>query len=247
MAVKKTLLEITQEILSAMESDEVNSIGDTVESLQVAGEVANTFYDLVANNDMPSNESLISLEPLSDPSRPNILRIPDNVKNIKWVKYDMFTEGLTDYQDVEYREPELFLRYATVYAGSQPHLLVDKLKIGTDTNPRYWTTFDNEHLVFDSYNAALDASLQESKSLAWGTTYPAFEMADNFVPPLDAQMFPLLIAEAKKACFLNFKGMMNANEERRARRQEVRIQADLWRADQRRPYNRFPNYARPSR
>jgi hypothetical protein len=38
---KMTLLEMTQNILSAMNSDEVNSITDTVESLQVAEEIQN--------------------------------------------------------------------------------------------------------------------------------------------------------------------------------------------------------------
>ena len=46
---KMTLLEMTQNILSAMDSDAVNSIGDTVESLQVADVIVETYYELFAN------------------------------------------------------------------------------------------------------------------------------------------------------------------------------------------------------
>ena len=40
---KMSLLEMTQDILSDMDSDEVNSINDSVESLQVLGIIKNTY------------------------------------------------------------------------------------------------------------------------------------------------------------------------------------------------------------
>ena len=42
--MKMTLLDITQSILSAMDSDYANSIGDTVEAEQVATIVKETYY-----------------------------------------------------------------------------------------------------------------------------------------------------------------------------------------------------------
>ena len=48
-----TLLEIVQDILSDMDSDEVNSINDSVESLQVAQIVKTAYYNIVDGKDYP--------------------------------------------------------------------------------------------------------------------------------------------------------------------------------------------------
>ena len=47
---KLTLLNMTQNILSEMDSDEVNGIADTVESTQVAHIIETMYYDLTARN-----------------------------------------------------------------------------------------------------------------------------------------------------------------------------------------------------
>lgn len=248
MSRKMTLLEMTQDILSAMESDEVNSISDTVESLQVAQEIKTTFQELTSTFDLPSNEGLISLQPSGDIDNPNIMYLPDDVKQVKWITYNHGSIEYPEFLEVRFMEPELFYRYGTVYNhGQGATKLVDGLYTKIDGHPRHWTTFDNKTVVFDSYNSNVDSTLQETKTQCWGTRFDDFKLEDDFVPRLDPMMFPLLLAEAKKACFVNFKQISNANEERRARRQAVKVQSDLWRLGQRRPYNRRPDYSRPRR
>lgn len=243
---KMTLLGMTQNILNAMSSDEVNSIGDTVESLQVAEIIRETYDELFSNINTPSHDSLIQLEALSDTARPNYMRLPDTVKEIKWIKYDYRTDARTDYKDIIYLKPEEFLLLV-----SQRHEGIEvtdfsggRLYIMDNVNPTYWTTFDNEYIVFDSYNSGLDASLQNSKTLCWGQQDTVFEMNDTFIPDIDADLFPLFLAEAKSVCFINLKQVSSAKEEGRARRQRVRSQNNRWRADQRRPYS-GPNYGKP--
>jgi hypothetical protein len=51
--MKKTLLEIVQDILSDMDSEEVNSISDSNEARQVARIVQTTFYNLIATREIP--------------------------------------------------------------------------------------------------------------------------------------------------------------------------------------------------
>lgn len=251
MSAKMTLLEMTQNILSSMDSDEVNSIGDTVESLQVAEEIRNTYYELATALKIPSNQKLMTLEPLSDPEHPNYMKIPDGVQGIEWIKY-MDEQG--QYVDVRYVLPEDFIRQTQWFTNNEPFIEVEdneffniKLKILNNASPTTWTTFNNSLIVFNSYNADVDTSLQEAKSLCSGYEVLGFDLSDDFVPELDVFRFPLLLATAKAACFVNFKQISNANEERRSRRQMVRAQNDLWRADQRRPYNRSPDYGRRRR
>jgi hypothetical protein len=248
---KMTLLEIVQDILSAMDSDEVNSIGDTVESLQVAQEVRTTYYDLYSSVKTPSHQKILTLQPLSDPTRPNYLKIPDNVSSVTQL---MYKNDDNSYSELRYLEPEDFIRLTQFNQSAHPFIAVTDLEYNsvsfnaiTNQSPRHWTTFDNKHLVFDSFNSRLDSTLQESRVVALGYSTPDFHLADDFVPDMDSDRFPLLLSSAKAACFVNFKGISNANEERRARRQQVRAQNDLWRADQRRPYNKTPDYGRRRR
>lgn len=85
--MKRTLLDMTQDILSALDSDEVNSIGDTTESLQVATIIKNTWWNIVAHADLPEHMELFSLDASTDNSYPVVMYKPNNVDNIKWIKY----------------------------------------------------------------------------------------------------------------------------------------------------------------
>ena len=44
--MKQTLLQMTQSILSDMDSEAVNSISDTVEAQQIASVIEDTFYNI---------------------------------------------------------------------------------------------------------------------------------------------------------------------------------------------------------
>lgn len=237
---KMTLLDMTQNILSSMNSDEVNSITDTVESQQVAEEIRNTFYELYSNRDIPELEGVMSLEWPGDADRPNTLQIPAGTSRIKWIKYLNMRSGNTpSYDTVTYLDPEEFLE-RIVELGSSSYgtyttvpLLVGSptlYTIPTNRAPSYYTIFDNiadDILVFDSFDSAYESHLTGSNSLAWGISNPNFELTDAFVPAIPDNLFPHFLAEAKSACFINVKGVANSKEEQRARRQLIRSQFRL--------------------
>jgi hypothetical protein len=248
-----TVLEIVQNIASALDSDNVNSISDTVESYQIAMVVKETYYELLAALNIPSNDSLIELTGLADTTKPNYLKIPDTTKQIKWFKYDYVSNGLTgQYVAINYVEPEEFILRSvgnTSLANSPPYTQVHDysgviFNILNTQDPTCWTTFDNSHIVTDSWDNTKDTTLQASKTLCWGENNLTFTLSDTYTPVLDDDLFPLLLAEAKSVCFLNIKQMENPKEEKRAKRQLIRVQNDLWRADQRKPYDKAPDYGR---
>lgn len=82
-----TLLQMTQGILSEMGSDEVNSISDTTESLQVANMIQTKYYDILAREALPEHEGLIGLTASNDPTKPVLMTIPNGVCDIEWIKY----------------------------------------------------------------------------------------------------------------------------------------------------------------
>lgn len=249
-----TLLEMTQNILSAMSSDEVNSISDTVESLQVAEEIRNTYNDQYSTRDLSRNKGLVNLEP-TDATTPHVMSIPSNVVNVEWIKYKNFTTDNLTFNDIEYVEPEDFVKRFVEMPQNGSGNYEDVIlvpgspltyPIPNNKSPEVYTVLDqNRFIVFDSYDVANETFLSAQNAIAWGTLSQDFELADDFIPPIPVHAFPYLLAEAKSACFVNYKETTNPIEERRARRQLVRGQTlnDATRDQDRNPFD-ASNYGR---
>lgn len=234
---KQTLLEMTQDILSSLDGPEVNSIGDTVESLQVATTIKQCYYNICATLSIPSKMALAQLDATNDVSRPNYLKLPSNIKDVEWIKYNEKTlYYLSPQEFVNLVRPDSYINVED-FSGVV-------LKIGNTEDPQYWTTFDNDYVCFNSFNSTEESTLQQSKSICWGQTDNVFVLEDNYVPDLDSSYFPLLIAEATATCFVNQKQVTNNKAETVARQQLTRGQNDRWRLGQRKPFNRTPDYGR---
>jgi len=74
---KLTLLDMTQNILSAMDSDPVSSIDETVESVQVADLVKEAFFEIISQRDWPFLFQLVQLTGLGDTSNPTKMMMSD--------------------------------------------------------------------------------------------------------------------------------------------------------------------------
>lgn len=246
--MKMTLLEITKNILSAMEAENVSSIFDTVESSQVAEEVKTTYYENLGNYELKGRFQLMSLEALTNPTdHPHILKTPPSVDQFKWLKYNIGTVLEPNYKEVCYLTPEKFLLH--VFNTTQDAQILVKdfnsnipYYVNGTKHPDYWTTFDNEYIVFDSVHTGVEATLQSSKSVIYAEVIPTFEMEDDFVPDLEDKFFPMLLAEAKSASFVNYKGVANSKEEQRSRRQKVHHQNNRARFNEN--TDTSPNYGR---
>ena len=229
---KLTLLDMVQNILSAMDSDHVNSIGDTVESDQVATIIKETYFDLISNViDVPEHEEIVNLTALADTNHPTWFQFPANVKRITLFKYNNATVADTDlrYVEVKHKTPVDFEKYVNARTESDTNVVAytdfnaGKLLIINDKHPQYWTTFDDKYLICDSFLNTVDSTLQSSKTFCLCLTEPTWTHSDTFTPDLDAEFFPLFLAEAKSTCFVNLKQVANAKEEKKARRQLTHI------------------------
>lgn len=235
---KMTLLQIVQNILSAMSSDQVTSISDTVESLQVAEEVKTTFYELYGNRDISTFEGLVNLESPADTATPHLLTCPTNVSYIRWLKYrDHDASNDLSFKDIQYLEPEDFIRRIVEQPDPASSVSVTLTStspvtypIANDRAPTFYTILDDDQtLVFDAFNADEESYLTGSNALAWAVQFKEFTLDDDFIPPIDANLFPHFLHECRSACFVNIKEVANSKEEQRARRQLVRSQTRLGR------------------
>jgi hypothetical protein len=232
---KMTLLDMTQNILSAIDSDAVNNVGDTTESLQVAEVIRETYFDLISSRDWPFLKSYGTLTGLGDVDNPTKMQFPEDVNKVYWIKYNK--------KDVTWMDPKEFqdmldLREELVDVVDENGYIINR-------DPLYWTTFDDDYVLFDSIDLAEDTTLQQSKSKAYVLLEPEWTLDNDFVPSLPSKMFPLLLADAKGTCFLNLKQTSNAKEERKAQRLRVRMQNEAHRNnEQETKSNRTVDYGR---
>lgn len=229
---KMTLLEIVQNILSAMDSDEVNSISDTIESMQVAEVVKETYYEQFTNPQEKELKKLIKIDDAGILASPNYLELQEDVIILDWLKYKD-TRNEDKYKDVTYVLPEEFFEIVLRNKSTDNDVTstLDPVSgvtyyIKNNICPTYFTILNTNYIVTDSYDATYEDTLHQAKTVAFGYVAPDFELVDTFTPELDPKKFPLLLAEAKSTCFINFKQISSSKEEQRARRQRVRLNND---------------------
>lgn len=250
---KKTLLQMVQDILNDMDSDEVNSINDTVESAQVAQIVRSSYEEMVSNRNWPQHRKIIQLESTNDPLRPNYLVLPDNIHQLEIFRYNVHKNEHPEdvvYKDIIYREPDSFLRSTAARDINSPHVrtVTDysgvKYLVTNNKAPSYWTSFDDTYLVTDSYDASVDDTLMKSKSQALAYMDPVWQHVDTFIPDLPSDAFSALIEEAKSTAFNALKQMANQKAEQKANRQQRWLSRKAWKAKGGVVY---PNYGRRGR
>lgn len=238
MAVKKSLLELVQDILSAMDSDEVNSIDDTIESAQVAQVVKSTYEAMMSNRNWPHQKRLLTLTPSGDLSLPTHVTMQEEVKEMVSVRYNgaKINETRLFYKPVLYLDPDNFLRYTNGRNTDDANIdviydTVDvPLLIRNDQAPRYFTSFNDNILVFDSYDKAVDDTIQASKIQATAYIMLEWSHVDAFIPNLPAEAFTALLEEAKSRCFVELKQQTNPLAATEARRQQAWLARKAWRA-----------------
>lgn len=249
--MKLSLLDMVQDIASDMNSDAVNSISDTVEATQIAQILRSTFYELHANRNWPNTRRLMQLNSSGTLSRPTHMKLPTAIKELETseVKYNKAKKGdaRKRYDDVHYMYPDEFLEMTNHRDSTKAEVdvILDingaEIMIMTDRAPQYFTSFDDEYIVFDSYDIDVDSTLQNSKTQIIAYSTPEWQMDNNFVPDIPIDGFPLLLAEAKSRCFASIKEMPNDKVEQSAQKQGRWMARKAWRV---KGGVRYPDYGR---
>ncbi len=246
---RRTLLEMTQEILSDLDGDNVSSISETIEAEQVAALIKSTYFDIMVEMDLPHTSTLFPLTASGTTAKPTHMIIPEDIMKVLWIKYDVALVGTTAsaYRDVKYMDPFDFLsmcslrdeddtdNFTSILDYSGVEILIQKTKA-----PMFWTSFDDEHICFDSYDSTIDSTLQASKVICHGFKEESWTHEDDAIPDLPSNLFPLLVAEAKSTAFEIWKER-SIKIEQKAKRHRIRAQRSKWREN---GGHAGPNYGR---
>jgi len=247
--MKMTLLAMVQDILNDMSSDAVNAITDTEEALQVAQMVKTTYFEMWSRRLWAHDHKLGLLESVSNSERPNFLRVPENVGTVKLIKYNRRKPNETRRRmtTMKYMFPDEFLLKCEQRDSDQENISIIenfegvKLNIKNDKQPEYYTSFDDVHVVFDSWDAGIEATVLGPQSQVHFTEIPAWSMDNNFVPALPAKIFPALLAEAKSVAAVKLMEESDDKAEQQSVRQQRRMSLEGWTLGKN---VRYPDYGR---
>ena len=247
--MKMSLIELVTDILNDMDSDEVNSIDDTVEATQVAQIVKTTYFAMMSNRNWPHTRQAIQILPSGDNELPTHMKVQEDVKELCFINYNKIKDGETRklYKPIRYLQPDDFLRVTNRRNNdnSDIDVIIDptgvELLIKNDTAPTYYTSFDDEALVFDSYDILVDSTLQQSKIQAQAYVVPVWVHLDDAIPNLPDDAFTALLEESKSKAMFKLKQVTDVKAEQEANRQQ------RWLARNSRRVNggiRYPDYGR---
>ena len=231
--MRRNLLDMVQEILSDMDSDEVDSIDDTVEAEQVASILKSTYFSMMSNRNWPHLRRSIQIGSLGDTSKPTHMKVQDNVKELCFINYNKakVSDTRKRYDSVTYLQPDQFL-----YKTNQENDTLATVETISDTGgveffirndkaPTYYTSFDDEYLVFDSFDNTVDTTLQESKVQAQAYVAPVwyadgYAEPDTFIPDLPDDAFTALVEEAKSRAMFRLKQTVDQKAEQESGKQQ---------------------------
>lgn len=232
--MKYTLLKMTNFILSAMDSDEVNDIADTVESQQVVDIIETVFNTMSAEYNFPEHHDLYQLEATSS-TTPVVLQRPANAVDLEWFRYNhqLSTENNTDFVDII---PVSLTEYINrMDANDVDESNVDQFTFTTDNSetftftirndlmPSYYTVLRDKYIICDSYDSDEETNLQKSNTMCFGKLEPTFTRSNTFVAPFDESVFSAFYNECKSTCFADLKQTVNTKSELSSRRGQIRI------------------------
>jgi hypothetical protein len=247
----RTLLDYVNDILSDLGEDPVNSISDTFVSEQVAQIVRSTYESLMSGRNWAHLRKPLQLTASGDTNIPTHMSIENDVKELILINYDvaLSTDNKKVYREIKYKQPDEFLRLTNHRDSSQTRVDVVtdatgiELLINNDEPPTYYTSFDDETLVFDSYDVDVDDTLQASKVQSLAYVAPSWNHNDNHLPDLPLDNEPELLAESKVKC----SWYINQEQDLKAEQEAQKLSA--WSARKNRRIAggvRYPNYGRRS-
>lgn len=250
--MKYNLLTMAQAILSSMDSDEVNSIGDTTEATQVAIVIRTAYLDMVERAGLPETKELFILGSRPTGYPPTALSLPSTYNNIEWVKYDtrLSTETDPNYVTIPFLDRDEFLNRMYLLNVSEDNVGVTTVNsvqylYKDDVAPTCYTVFDDNTLIFDSYDGAISATLLPARSLAYGRKAITFSLTDAFAfPELDDEQHTLLLNEAKALAWFELKQSPHQKAEVNSKRGWTRLQRTKEATQKNSPLDDLPNYGR---
>jgi len=188
---KLTYLQIVQRVLSAIDADNVTSFSDTEEAEQVAELVQTVYNELSAEFPWFHKRGIIQLELTATA---NIMRVPAAVDNLM---SDILYYSDQEVRWVDPREMQHMLAKRDKTLSN-----VDANGAMTDRDPKYWSSYNDDEVILDSY----DGSLVSSNTAIYAASGPAALTTETQVPDLPVILHSTLLYGVLEEAYRTLKG-----------------------------------------
>lgn len=234
---KKTILKLVQEIGVLIGSDEIDSLTETIESADINVILEQTFDEVIDRKRWEFlKDRVLQLDARAGGSTDlNTLVIPSNVTRIECLKYRDTNNTVESFTSITYLQPCDFLEKVQGRNASDTNITAIpnsdgvNINVVTDAPPVYWTSFDEEIITFDGYDAAWATAqsgvgnlIQDSVIIA--DVVPTVDFTDPAAfLPVPQRMQTLIFNEAVSRCAINLRQTVDPKAERIARRQHIAL------------------------
>ncbi len=237
MTLRRTLLELTQDVLVTLDGDDVTAITESVEASSVAAIIRQNYRTIVSTTEQEKQFGPFSLTSTSIAS-PNRLILPSSVLNINWLKYERRSTISVSVAPelLEYLVPEDFhnLQSAAVvdginvggYTYTPPQTgVASAFKYGMINPPMYYTVIGKD-VFFDSIKESVEdtgigAFATGSFTTGWGEYDDAWVHSDGFIPNLTEKQFEMLFQMSRAQANIDLKQAASADAEKKSKAARV--------------------------
>lgn len=247
--MNKTVIETVRLILSSMTGDEVDNFDDTAESVQVTDILETTFYDVLTELHIQTNESLIT----STTNGNNSVTLPATAIVVDNIRYDISDDATPQYELLTPITWESFLHQQSLLKGLN-ETEVNTITVSggtldvicrTDVRPHYYTVHGHNTVIFDSYDIDIDASgIDTSKLLVYGETLPTFTRSNSFVIPVPTGSWSYYFNKAKARAFVEIEQQDNPDARMQTRESKIMTQLKLPRAKLESDYDKATKFGK---
>lgn len=194
--MKLTLLEIVQDMLVASDSENVSTVGETEDAGMCVNIANREFEKLISKFRWRHTRSF---ERLDITAVAHEMTIPTNA--IALVPDSVYYSS----NRVYYMDEDTFLAYTIARNTAESNISeVNHIKVFTDRDPQYYTSFNDETLVFDAYDTT---SLVSAKTDAIVYLHPTSRLtSDGEYFDLPKQAFSALAQRCIAKAVLEIKG-----------------------------------------
>jgi len=236
--MKTNLRDLVKQTLSRMNSDSVVNIDDTEESRQIALICRHVYEELEVIRKWGHKTELVEIE--ENAGERLSLIIPDDVARVFKVQYKITdASGGTCNRDLTYIRPDEWLdkvqcndstddnmQSLFITQSENPGAYFVQFYAPNNKDPEYWTSIDDEYLVFDSYNVDVDTGgIDPDKTIVLGQKLWSFDETDDTqVIEIPSSDWPLYRNMVLSRAYLEIKQTNHPGADAVVRRMMIRAQ-----------------------
>ena len=229
---KRTILKLVQQLGESIGSDEIDELDETIEASEIATILEQTVTAVISRKrwefikDRPRQLDAIDVAS----TQLNTLLIPSDVTRVNCMKYRNTDNTVTEFVALTYMQPCEFLEMVQSRNSTDTNITAIAnddgvlINVITDAPPKNWTSFDEEVITFDAYDAAVNAGNLASDSVIIADIVPVIDYTDPTATlKVPERMETLIYNEAVSTCAIRLRQTVDPKAEKEARRQHISL------------------------